>query len=75
MFGSRGGREVSDQDGDRRLPILQSIRVGGTGHEHIPALRFVHENDKIDGWDHVQYLGEQMVSACYLMPTSTSKEL
>ena len=61
-FHSQGGRAFHEHHGDRRLPILQSIRVGGFGCEDISAPRLVYDEDKVDGWEHVQYLGERMVS-------------
>jgi len=66
-FHYQGGRAFHEYDGDRRLPILQSIRAGRSGCEDISAPRLVYENDKTDGWDHVQYLGEHMVSRYHLV--------
>lgn len=60
---------IHDQVGDRRLPIMKTIRADEPVSEDIQAHRFVHDNQKFDGWDHIQYLGEHLVRryfACIL---------
>jgi hypothetical protein len=55
-FGSsQTGGNNYDPDGDRRLPMMKVS-------EDTQPSRIVYENEKIDGWDHIQYLGEHMVS-------------
>jgi hypothetical protein len=46
---------ICGRDKDRRLPIMTVIRTDAPGFEDV------QENEKIDGWEHVQYLGEHMV--------------
>lgn len=46
--------------GDQRLPTMKLIGVDRSVFEDIQS-RFAYGHDKIDGWDHVQYLGEHMV--------------
>ncbi len=55
------GRHFRHGDTDRRLPIMRLTRADGSGSEDIETRRFVLEDEKIDGWDHIQYLGEHMV--------------
>ncbi|KAF2812279.1 uncharacterized protein BDZ99DRAFT_518138 [Mytilinidion resinicola] len=47
------GEVVHSRNGDRRLPMKQII-------EEIHSRRLVLADDRIDGWDHIQYLGEHM---------------
>ena len=54
-FGSsQTGGNIYDPDGDRRLPMM---RIS----EDTQPRRLVYENEEMDGWDHIQYLGEHMV--------------
>jgi hypothetical protein len=53
------GGSIHDLDGDRRLPMVKLIRADGSVFEDVQSRRLVY--DEIDGWDHVQYLGEHMV--------------
>jgi hypothetical protein len=64
-FQSKGN--VHNRDGDRRLPMMKPIREGESVSEDVQARRFVCEDERIDGWDHVQYLGERMVCRYPLM--------
>jgi hypothetical protein len=34
--------------------------------EDTQSPRLVYEDEKLDGWDHLQYLGEHMVCGYYL---------
>jgi len=56
----RGGN-IHDRDGDRRLPMMTVIRTDA------PVFEDVQEDEKIDEWEHVQYLGEHMVRGYSLM--------
>jgi hypothetical protein len=56
----RGGNS-HDRDGDRRLPMMSYVRAGGSVFTDVRNHRLVYESDRIDGWHHVQYLGEHMV--------------
>jgi hypothetical protein len=62
----RGGN-IYDRDGDRRLPMTRLVQADGSVFEDAQSRRLVYEDDKIDGWDHVQYLGEHMVRGYPLM--------
>ena len=54
-FGNPPNRgSIYDPDADRRLPM---IRLS----EDTQSRRLVYEHEEIDGWDHLQYLGEHMV--------------
>jgi hypothetical protein len=60
-FGSSQAEgNIYDPDGDRRLPM---IRLS----EDTQSSRVVYEDEKMDGWDHIQYLGEHMVRKYPLM--------
>ena len=52
---SKRGGIFHDRDEDRCLPIMSVIRPDTPGFEYVQG------NEKIDGWQHVQYLGEHMV--------------
>jgi TPP-dependent pyruvate/acetoin dehydrogenase alpha subunit len=54
---------------------MKSIRVGGSVYEDDQTYRFVYEDENTDGWDHIQYLREHMVSRYPLMKIMTSDEL
>jgi hypothetical protein len=56
----RGGN-FRDRDGDRRLPMMSFVRADGSVFEDAQSRSLVYASDEIDGWDHVQYLGEHMV--------------
>jgi hypothetical protein len=60
-------RSIYDRDGDRRLPMIGSTRADQSVFEYALSRGLIYENDKIDGWDHVQYLGEHMVRGYPLM--------
>ena len=62
----RGG-SIYDRGGDRRLNMINLIRADGSVFEDAQSCRLVNEPEEIDGWDHVQYLGEHMVRAYPLM--------
>jgi hypothetical protein len=47
--------------GDRRLPTMRLIRDDGSVFEDVQSRCFTYGYEKIDGWDHVQHLGEHMV--------------
>jgi hypothetical protein len=51
---SKRGAEIYGPHGDRRLPMMRLS-------EDTQSRRLVYESEEIDGWDHVQYLGEHMV--------------
>lgn len=57
---SQIGENVYDPNGDRRLPMMRLC-------EDTIFRPLVYENEKIDGWDHIQYLGEHMVRRHPLM--------
>lgn len=54
---------------------MSYVRAGGSVFEDAQCHRLVYEEDKIDGWHHVQYLGEHMVCGYPLMRIITSDEL
>jgi len=60
-FGSSQiGRNIYNPDGDRRLPMMRLS-------EDNQSRRLIYEDEKLDGWDHIQYLGEHMVRRYPLM--------
>ena len=62
------GRSIYDRGEDRRLNMIDFIRADGSVFEDAQS----HEPEEIDGWDHVQYLGEHMVRAYPLIYFMTS---
>ena len=58
---------MHDRGADRRLTMANFIRADGSVIEDAQSRRLVWENEEIDGWDDVQYLGEQMVRGCTLI--------
>jgi hypothetical protein len=60
-FGSsQTGGNIFDPGGDRRLPMMRLS-------EDTEPRRLVYESEMLDGWDHIQYLGEHMVRRDPLM--------
>jgi hypothetical protein len=60
-FGSSQiGGNIYDPAGDRRLPMMRLS-------EDAQSRRLVYESEKLNGWDHIQYLGEHMVRRDPLM--------
>lgn len=57
----RRGGSIYDRDGDRRLPMIKLIRADGSVFEDVQSRHLVYKYNSMDGWDHVQYLGEHMV--------------
>ena len=55
------GNNKQKQAADRRLPMLHRIRGAGSAYSNIPLSELVPINREFIGWDHVQYLGENMV--------------
>jgi hypothetical protein len=54
-FGSSvDGANIGSSDGDRRLPVLRLS-------EDTQSRGLAYQSKAIDGWDHLQYLGEHMV--------------
>ncbi|KAF1996938.1 hypothetical protein P154DRAFT_607356 [Amniculicola lignicola CBS 123094] len=51
----RRGETLHSYNADRRLPMMQIT-------EEIHSRRLVLDDERIDGWDHIQYLGEHMIS-------------
>ncbi|PQE10655.1 heterokaryon incompatibility protein [Rutstroemia sp. NJR-2017a BBW] len=49
------GENIYNPSGDRRLPMMRLS-------EDTISRRLVYEAEGIDGWDHIQYLGENMIS-------------
>jgi hypothetical protein len=64
-----------DDDGDRRLPMLKYIRGGRSVSNNAQVRGFAHGDDRIDGWHHIQYLGEYMVCGYPLTRIMTSDEI
>lgn len=52
---------MDDRVEDRRLAMINLVRVNGSVLEDVQSRRLLYEDERIDGWDHVQYLGEHMV--------------
>lgn len=52
---------IHNRGRDRRLPMIRIIGEGGLVNEDDQPGRVMYRPDSIDGWDHVQYLGEHMV--------------
>ena len=50
--------------GDRRLTMANFIRADGSIFEDAQSRRLVWQDEEINGWDDVQYLGEHMVRGC-----------
>lgn len=52
---------IHGRGGDRRLTMINLIRVDGSVFEDVKSRRLVFENKELDEWDHIQYLEELMV--------------
>ena len=57
---SQTGGNIYHPDRDRRLPMMSLS-------SDTQPRRLVYEDEKMDGWDHIQYLGEHMVRKYPLM--------
>lgn len=64
---SQGGKGIHARGGDRRLSTIQLVRADGSVSEDVQTCHLVYEDEKMDGWDHVQYMGEHMVRGYPLM--------
>ncbi|KAH8819774.1 heterokaryon incompatibility protein-domain-containing protein [Xylogone sp. PMI_703] len=61
LFGQyQGGRTFDDQNRDRRLPMTSYQRQSRSAFNDIQPSHSMRQ--KTNGWDHVQYLGENMFS-------------
>ncbi len=49
------------------MSMMNFMRADGSVFEDVQSRRLVFEKEEIDGWDHVQYLGEHMVRKCLLV--------
>ena len=68
----RRGPSIYDRGEDRRLTMINFMREHGSEFDDVQCRRLVYENEEIDGWDHVQHLGEHMVRAYALKGVMTS---
>lgn len=68
----RGGSNY-DRGGDRRLNMINHIHERSI-FENASSRRLVYEDEKIDGWDHVQHLGEHMIRGYHFIWNMTSDE-
>ena len=52
---------MHDRGGDRRLTMANFVRADGFVCEDAQSRRLVWEDEQINGWEDIQYLGEHMV--------------
>ena len=48
-------------DVDRRLPMINTIGADEPRFHSVQSRLPLHQNENIDGWEHIQYLGEHLV--------------
>ena len=65
------GEMIEHRGGDRRLAMLDII---GVDKSVFGSCRLAYEDERVSGWDHVQYLGEHMVSDDTLVGMMTSEK-
>ena len=46
---------------DRRLPMVDRVKGAGNTYSNIPLSELVRKQKEFDGWEEMQYLGENMV--------------
>lgn len=56
---SNGGRY--NEGPDRRLPMVDRVKGVGNTYSNIPLSELVRKQKEFDGWEEMQYLGENMV--------------
>lgn len=64
-------RGTSDDQRDRRLPIIHTIGEDGDAYDDIHQRQLVWSSNELNGWEYLQYLGELMVGMCDTAPEFT----
>ena len=55
-------KEAKKTNNDRRLPMIHRIQGGNSRYYTIPFTEMEPKKPEFIGWDHMQYLGENMAS-------------
>jgi hypothetical protein len=60
------GEDERNQDPDGRIPMLPRIKGAGNTYSKIPLSELERKEDQFIECDHIQFLGENMVSLLLL---------
>ena len=61
-FGPNGlKKKKPEKNPDRRLPMLERVIGSGNSYSKIPLHELERKKKEFIGWDHMQFLGENMV--------------
>lgn len=72
-FGPNGlKKKKHEKNPDRRLPMLERVIGSGNSYSKIPLHELERKKKEFIGWDHMQFLGENMVE---LLPSPFYRNL